>query len=205
MHRWIRSEMGRYIVWILRLGRDAVHSLRPVRSKVVVNLGVRRAPSWTQLRRRDTNAECGLCMMLSMGVGWLYVGIGRVSSSIPNGQADSCRGSCLLRACFLTREERVVVKLGADRAPSLTQLVDATPMRCPIHAWCSPWNFTLNELHKAGSAAAISLPNGYRWTNLTYPNLKSAWIASHIAHSAQVSLLRSWVKLCYGNLAPLGI
>ena len=34
-----------YIIWMLRLGRDAVHSLRPARSKVFVNLGVRRAPS----------------------------------------------------------------------------------------------------------------------------------------------------------------
>jgi hypothetical protein len=34
-----------YIIWMLRLGRDAVHSLRPARSKVVVNLGVCRAPS----------------------------------------------------------------------------------------------------------------------------------------------------------------
>ncbi len=30
---------------MLRLGQDAVHSLRPARSKVVVKLGVHRAPS----------------------------------------------------------------------------------------------------------------------------------------------------------------
>jgi hypothetical protein len=109
-------------------------------------------------------------------------------------------------ACFLTREERVVVKPGAHRAPSLIQLV-----RCLIHAWCGPWNFTLNEPHKAGSAAAISLPIGYRWTNHAYPDIKSAhahpWIASHID-----SILHGW-RVCevglnyvpYGNLAPLGI
>jgi hypothetical protein len=35
---------------------DAVHALRPERSKVVVKLGALWAPSLTQLRRRDTHA-----------------------------------------------------------------------------------------------------------------------------------------------------
>jgi hypothetical protein len=43
---------------------DAVHALRPARSEVVVKLG---ACSLTQLRRRDTHALCGPCMMRSMG------------------------------------------------------------------------------------------------------------------------------------------
>jgi hypothetical protein len=45
---------------------DAVHALRPARSEVAVKLGARRAPSLTQLRRRDTHALCGPCVIRYM-------------------------------------------------------------------------------------------------------------------------------------------
>jgi hypothetical protein len=45
---------------------DAVHALRPSRSKVVVKLGARRAPSLTRLCGHDTHALCGPCMVPSM-------------------------------------------------------------------------------------------------------------------------------------------
>ncbi len=45
---------------------DAVHALKPARSKVVVKLGARRAPSFT-LCGRDIHALCGSCVVPSWG------------------------------------------------------------------------------------------------------------------------------------------
>jgi hypothetical protein len=105
-------------------------------------LGSRRVHSLTQLRRRDTHAECHLCVMLSMGRVRLVL-------SVPNGQGDSCRGSSFMgfvqgevswtHQAWIGQRMGVAstswVKLGALWAPSLiTTPSSRVKKHAPHHA-----------------------------------------------------------------------